>query len=172
MPEPVVDVVDVAAMLRLLEERGETVAVAESITGGALSSRLVAVAGASAVFRGAVVAYATDLKASMLGVPADLLGERGPVDPDVAVAMAQGVRNRLLATYGVATTGVAGPAAQGGVEPGRVYVAVASPRDTHVQALNLSGDRASVRGQAADEALGLLARVILAAGGPAREHPV
>jgi nicotinamide-nucleotide amidase len=163
---------DVPALLALLQERGQTLAVAESLTGGAIASRLVEVPGASAVFRGAVVAYATDLKTSLLGVPGDLLRSRGPVDPDVAVAMADGARTRLSATYGIATTGVAGPAPQDGIDPGRVYVAVASAGDTHVQALNLSGDRASVRRQAADEALGLLARVILAAGSPAGEHPV
>ena len=157
-------------ILASLESRGQTLAVAESLTGGALAAAIVAVPGASAVFRGAVVAYATDLKVALLDVPADLLERRGPVDPDVAVAMADGVRRRLTATYGVATTGVAGPTAQDGIAPGRVYVAVTSPRDTHVRTLNLSGDRDSVRRQAADEALALLARVILAASDSAGEH--
>ena len=171
MSEPAPDAAaGVGWILATLEGRGQTLAVAESLTGGALAATIVAVPGASAVFRGAVVAYATDLKTALLDVPGELLDSRGPVDPEVAVAMADGVRRRLTATYGVATTGVAGPTAQDGVEPGRVYVAVTSPRDTHVRTLNLSGDRASVRGQAADEALALLARVILAASDTAGEH--
>jgi len=171
MPEPSADPsLGAGWILASLESRGQTLAVAESLTGGALAAAIVAVPGASAVFRGGVVAYATDLKTALLDVPAELLDRRGPVDPEVAVAMADGVRRRLTATYGVATTGVAGPSAQDGIAPGRVYVAVTSARDTLVHTLNLSGDRASVRGQAADEALALLARVILAASDSVGEH--
>ena len=92
-------------VVALLAERGHTVAVAESLTGGLLAASLVAVPGASAVFRGGIVAYATDLKSALLDVPAALLERHGAVHADVAGAMADGVRRRLSATFGVATTG-------------------------------------------------------------------
>ena len=116
----------------LLLARGETLAVAESLTGGALAAAVVAVPGVSATFRGGVVAYATELKSELLGVDAALLAARGPVDPDVAVAMAAGVRERLGATWGLATTGVAGPDPQDGHPPGVCFVAVAGPDGTRV----------------------------------------
>jgi nicotinamide-nucleotide amidase len=101
--------------------------VAESLTGGMLCSALIDVPGASAVVRGGVVSYATDLKHRLLGVDAGLLAANGPVDPDVATQMAHGVRERLGADWGVATTGVAGPDPQDGIAAGTVYIAVAGP---------------------------------------------
>ena len=89
--------------------RGETIACAESLTGGSLMARLVDVPGASRVLRGGVVAYAHDVKAVLLGVPATLLATRGAVDPDVAIAMAAGACRVFDTDWGVATTGVAGP---------------------------------------------------------------
>jgi nicotinamide-nucleotide amidase len=139
-----------------LLERGETVAVAESLTGGALGAALVAVPGVSATFRGGVIAYATELKSELLGVDAGLLARRGPVDADVAVAMASGVRERLGATWGLATTGVAGPDPQDGHPPGVFYVAIAGPDIARVEALALDGDRATVRAAAVAAALELL----------------
>jgi nicotinamide-nucleotide amidase len=114
-------------LVSALSERDQTVAVAESLTGGLLCSALVEVPGASVVVRGGVVAYATELKHELLGVDAELLAGNGAVDPDVAAQMALGVRQRLGADWGLATTGVAGPDPQDGVQPGRVYVAVAGP---------------------------------------------
>ncbi len=114
--------------VRLLTRHRQTVAVAESLTGGLLIAALVGVPGASAVVRGGVVAYATDLKASVLGVDADLLALEGAVHPDVAVAMAHGVRTLLRADWGVATTGVAGPDQQDGRPVGEVHLAVVGPR--------------------------------------------
>ncbi|RXR27847.1 nicotinamide-nucleotide amidohydrolase family protein [Oerskovia turbata] len=134
-----------ADLLASLASRGWTLAVAESLTGGLVTARLVAVPGASAVLRGGVTAYATDVKASVLGVDAELLAERGAVDPEVARQMAQGVRRLLGADVGLATTGVAGPAPQDGKAPGLVHVAVASPGRTEVAELHLDGDRAAVR---------------------------
>jgi nicotinamide-nucleotide amidase len=124
----------VAAVDRGLEEavvgdlvrQGATVATAESLTGGLLCGALVSVPGASAVVRGGVVAYATDLKAQLAGVPGTVLDRHGPVAADTAVAMAEGVRNQCAATFGVATTGVAGPDPQDGHPPGTFHVAVAS----------------------------------------------
>src|SRR3954464_3816091 len=107
-------VLPAAELLAALRARGQTLAVAESLTGGLLAAEFVAVPGASAVFRGGVVAYATDLKAALLGVPAPLLNSHGPVAPSVAAALAAGARERCGADWAAATTGVAGPDPQGG----------------------------------------------------------
>lgn len=131
--------------VRGLAQAGLTIAVAESLTGGALAAHLVAVPGASAVVRGGVVAYATDLKASLLGVDVDLLAERGPVDPTVAQQMADGVRTRLGAHVGVATTGVAGPATQSGHAVGTIFVAVTTAELACVRPLRLAGGRDALR---------------------------
>jgi nicotinamide-nucleotide amidase len=132
-------------LVALLSGRGWTVAVAESLTGGMVAASIVDVPGASRVLRGGVVAYATDLKAALLGVDAALLAERGPVDPRVAEQMAHGVRRRLGADVGLATTGVAGPGSQDGHPAGEVHVAVATPDGVRVESLRLGGDRAAVR---------------------------
>lgn len=137
--------VEPALLIDALRSRDATVAVAESLTGGLVVAQLVAVPGASAVVRGAVVAYATDLKASVLGVDTDLLAHGGAVQAPVAEQMAQGVRRVLGATYGLATTGVAGPTEQDGQPVGRAFVAVAGPDGGRVRQLDLSGDRAAVR---------------------------
>lgn len=128
-----------------LARAGLTVAVAESLTGGALASHLVAVPGASAVVRGGIVAYATDLKARLLGVDAALLAERGPVDAEVARQMADGARERLGAAIGVATTGVAGPLTQHGHPVGTIFIAVTTAERTSVRGLRLAGTRDALR---------------------------
>ncbi len=133
------------AAIGLLAAQRRTVATAESLTGGLVCAALTSVPGASAVVRGGVVAYATELKALLLGVPADLLGARGAVDPDVAAAMAEGVRGRLGADVGLATTGVAGPDPADGKPVGTVYVAVATPTGAGVTGLRLAGGRAQIR---------------------------
>jgi nicotinamide-nucleotide amidase len=153
-----------SALLDLLVDRGETVAVAESLTGGLLAATIVEVPGASRAFRGGFVVYATDLKASLTGVPADLLAERGPVDPDVAVALATGARERCGADWGAATTGVAGPDAPDGQPVGLVYVAVAGPGRSLVRRLDLPGGRAEIRRATVDAALSLLRDAVSAAG--------
>ena len=123
-----------AQVVGLLTRRGQTLAVAESLTGGLVVATLIAVPGASAVVRGGVVAYLSDLKADLLGVDPDLLAARGAVDPEVAAAMAIGVAIRLRADYGLATTGVAGPDPQDGHPVGVVHIAVAA-RDGAVSPL-------------------------------------
>jgi nicotinamide-nucleotide amidase len=154
---------DVAALLKRLAERDETLAVAESLTGGLLAATVVAVPGASEVFRGGLVVYATDLKASLAGVPSPLLGARGPVDPEVAAALAAGARHRCGADWGVATTGVAGPDPAEGVPVGTVYVAVAGPHAAgEVRRLALAGDRDQVRRAAVAAAVDLLDECSLA----------
>jgi nicotinamide-nucleotide amidase len=146
--------------ISLLIARGQTIAVAESLTGGLLAAALTAIPGASAAFRGGVVAYATDLKAAVLGVPDDLLEQHGAVHPKVAEAMAEGARSRMWTTVGVATTGVAGPDPAEGQPVGTVYIAVAGPDRTTCRELALSGDRATIRAATVDSALGLLITVM------------
>lgn len=144
----------------LLAARGATVAAAESLTGGLLGATLTLTPGASRTFRGGVVAYATDLKELLLGVPGPLLAAEGAVSADVAAAMAGGVRDRLLATYGVALTGVAGPDPQDGKTPGTVFVAVAGHDVGQVREVVLSGDRSSIRNLAVRAALELLRELL------------
>ena len=134
-----------AAVLRALGERGWTVAAAESLTGGRVTATLIDVPGASAHVRGGIVAYATDLKASVLGVEPGLLAARGPVDPAVAEQMAQGVRRTLRADVGLATTGVAGPDSQDGKPVGTVHIAVATPERVAVSSVALTGTRDGIR---------------------------
>ena len=144
---------DVRIAPRLIAEltvRGESLAVAESLTGGLVVSSLVAVPGASAVVRGGVVAYATPVKASVLGVSAALLAANGAVDPEVARQMAEGVRTALAvdgvpATWGISTTGVAGPDPQDGKPVGTVFIGVASAAGAEAFELHLDGDRDAIR---------------------------
>ena len=146
-----------AAAVHVLVERRETLASAESLTGGLIAHTIVEIPGVSAVYRGGLVVYATDLKHTLGGVPERLLEERGAVDADVARALAAGTRERCGADWALATTGVAGPEPQDGKPVGLVYVAVAGPHGVTVRELNLSGSRASIRTQSATAVLELLA---------------
>lgn len=128
-----------------LTQSGCTVAIAESLTAGLVSATIASVPGASAVLRGGMVTYATDTKASLLGVDRELLDAGGPVQAPVAEQMALGVRQRFEATYGLATTGVAGPDPQGDAPVGLVFVAVASPAGVRSRELRLDGDRDRIR---------------------------
>lgn len=146
-----------ARVLGRLAERGETLAVAESLTGGLVAAELTSVPGASRSFRGSVTAYATALKGEILGVDGALLAERGAVDPEVARQMAAGVRGALGADWGISTTGVAGPEPQDGQPVGTVYVAVAGPCGVEkISALRLNGSRADIRRESVRSALDLL----------------
>jgi nicotinamide-nucleotide amidase len=148
------DVGDAAARLhRVLLARGETVAAAESLTAGLFCATLATVPGASATLRGGAVVYATDLKATLVGVPEDLLAAHGPVSPETAAALARGVRERCTATWGIGLTGVAGPDPVDGHGPGRVYLGVAGPAGTEVVRLDLPGDRQAVRSGAVHAAV-------------------
>lgn len=140
--------------------RAETVAAAESLTAGLFCATLATVPGASATLRGGVVVYATELKTALAGVPADLLDRHGPVSPETAVALADGVRARCAATWGVGLTGVAGPDPVDGHAPGRVYLGIADGQRTDVHELDLPGDRAAVRAAAVEAGMqALLARL-------------
>jgi nicotinamide-nucleotide amidase len=146
-------------LVEALRARRQTLAVAESLTGGLLAATIVDVPGASRVFRGGLIVYATELKATLAGVPVDLLERRGPVDPDVAAQLARGARERCAADWGLSTTGVAGPDPQDGVAVGTVFVAVSGPVDA-VRAPRLDGSRAQIRAGAVAAALDLLASVL------------
>jgi nicotinamide-nucleotide amidase len=145
-----------AQVISMLTAAGQTVAAAESLTGGLVAAALTSVAGASVVVRGGVVSYATDLKASLLGVPQAMLAEHGAVYPGVAAAMADGVRQRLGATFGVATTGVAGPDPADGQPVGTVHIAVSAQVDTVVRTLALDGNRDRIRRLTVERSLALL----------------
>ncbi|MFJ9559606.1 CinA family protein [Streptomyces fuscichromogenes] len=153
-----------AELVRLLTVRGQTLAVAESLTGGLVAAEITTVPGASKAFRGSVTAYATELKHDLLGVDATLLAQCGAVDPQVAAQMAAGVRKALGADWGLATTGVAGPEPQDGRPVGTVFVAVDGPfgpgsgsaSGGKVAALRLNGDRAEIRRESVRSVLALL----------------
>jgi nicotinamide-nucleotide amidase len=143
-------------VIRVLTLAGHTVATAESLTGGLVAAALTDVPGSSNAFRGGVVAYATELKAQLLGVDPGMLERYGPVHAPVAAAMANGVRDRLGASIGVATTGVAGPGPQDGHPAGTVHVAVSLSGDTVVRTMALPGSRDEVRRLTVERVLGLL----------------
>jgi len=143
-----------ARLIDRLAELGWTAAVAESLTGGLVVSSLVGVPGASRVLRGGIVAYDSAIKQSVLGVDATLLDAHGAVHPRVARQMAKGVRAALAvdgkpADVGIATTGIAGPDSPDGQPVGTVHIAVSTPLGTRVDSLVLSGDRESIRQEAA-----------------------
>ncbi|WP_349898303.1 CinA family protein [Parafrigoribacterium soli] len=153
-----------ARIVAELIDRGLTVAVAESLTGGLLVAELIRTPGASATVLGAVVAYNTELKHSVLGVDAALLAQHGPVHPEVAMQMADGVRAALAvdgrqADIGVATTGVAGPGPQDGHRPGTAFIGIATAEGTHSVGVTLTGDRQAIRDGVVYEALIQLGKI-------------
>lgn len=163
-------------VLEVLAGRGESLATAESLTGGLLAARLTDVPGASRSFVGGVVSYATRVKESLLGVPAAVVEQHGVVSGECAEAMARGVRDRLDATWGIATTGVAGPDSQEGKPVGTVWIAVAGPDGVEALRLTLSGDRSTIRQDTCHRVLSLLVRrldgsVSVDRSIPAREEP-
>ncbi|MCP9808950.1 nicotinamide-nucleotide amidohydrolase family protein, partial [Cyanobium sp. HWJ4-Hawea] len=128
-------------VLEQLRQRAETLAVAESCTGGGLGAALAAVPGASDGFLGGVIAYANAIKQELLGVPAELLERHGAVSAPVAIAMAEGVRRATSATWGVAVTGIAGPGGGGPDKPvGTVYFGLAGPKGSSSELLRF-GER-------------------------------
>ena len=143
---------------RLLTGAKRTLGCAESLTGGLVGGRITTVVGSSEYYLGGVITYATEAKAAVLGVDRDLLTEQGPVSEAVAGAMAEGVRRVLGASVGLATTGVAGPADQGGQPVGTLCLGVADSDGTATRKLRAPGDRAQIRAWAATTALDLLRR--------------
>ena len=148
-------------VLELCRQRGQTLATAESCTGGLIAARLTAVPGSSDVFRGSVVAYADDVKTRELGVAADVLAAYGAVSAETAAAMAEGVRTRLGTDIGVSDTGVAGPGGGTPEKPvGLVYLHAAGPDGELAAGFRVPADRATVRTRAAVAALHLVRRLL------------
>ncbi|MET0525082.1 MAG: CinA family protein [Nocardioides sp.] len=144
----------------LLRAGGSTIATAESLTGGRLAVALTDVPGASETYLGGVVSYATEIKASVLDVSAEIIDRHGVVSPECAKAMASGVRAVMGATYGISTTGVAGPADQEGKPPGTVFVGVAGPGLLEVVALELTGKRGQIQDRTCREAFAAFEAVL------------
>jgi nicotinamide-nucleotide amidase len=151
-----------AEIVETLTSRGESLSIAESLTGGALSSAIVDIPGASHVFRGTVIAYATEIKIRELAVPSDLIDSDGVVSESVALAMAEGVRSRMGTTWAISATGVAGPGAHDGTPAGTVWIAIIGPEVRESVKLALEGDRVAVRRGAVESALGVFARILRA----------
>jgi nicotinamide-nucleotide amidase len=150
---------------RLLRERGETVATAESCTGGLLGSRITDVSGSSGYYLGGAVCYTADAKTALAGVDPALIAEHGQVSEEVAVALAQGIRERFGATYGVGITGIAGPTGGTPTKPvGTVHIAIAGPDSVKHRKLLWQGPRTTVKWYSTQQALDLLRRVILERG--------
>lgn len=146
---------------KILRKRRQTLAVAESCTGGFLSAEITKIPGASDYFFGGVIAYANPIKESGLGVPAKLLAQKGAVSKPTALAMAGGVRRQMNATYGIAITGIAGPGGGTRTKPvGVVYIALAAPRRQFVFSHQFWGNRQQVQIKAAKKALEYLWREI------------
>jgi len=148
-------------VITLLAERGQTLAAAESCTGGLLAKRLTDIPGASKVFLGGVVAYGTQSKIGLLGVSPDLINEKKAVSREVALAMADGARQRLGADIGVGITGIAGPGGDGsGLEPGTVFVALTTKDASYCRNPHLLFDRNRVRTSSVHHALDMTRRFL------------
>ena len=149
-------------VVRLLTERGLTLAVAESCTGGLVSHRITDVPGSSACFRGGIIAYHNDVKAALLGAPADVLAREGAVSEGVAVTMARAVRERLAADIGLAVTGIAGPTGGTPDKPvGLVYIALADAGGAVAERHVWPGDRWQNKEASAEAALKLVKEHLL-----------
>jgi nicotinamide-nucleotide amidase len=148
------------AIVRALAERGMTLGTAESCTGGGIADELVSVSGASAVFRGGIVAYSNDVKISLLGVPESTLASAGAVSEETAVAMARGARRSLGTEVAISTTGIAGPDGGTAEKPvGLVWFALAlGDGEIETRRLTFPGDRADIRERATVAALSLIWR--------------
>lgn len=151
------------AVVRLLTERGQTLAVAESCTGGRLASRVTDVPGASAVFLGGFVTYSNDLKQRLLGVPADTLARHGAVSEPTARAMAEGARSRTGADFALAVTGIAGPTGGTAEKPvGTAFIALSCAAGTKVKRMLNAFDRETFKHMTSEQALELLRQHLLA----------
>ena len=146
------------AVLDGLAARGHTLAVAESMPGGLLSARLTAIPGASRTFLGGAIVYSATAKAALLGLSPSFLAEHGTVSEATTIALAEAVRKALGSTWGLAVTGNAGPAAEGGMPVGAVFFAVAGPDGISSERRNFPGDRAEIQLRGTAVALDFLRR--------------
>lgn len=141
----------------LLMQHGLSLAIAESATGGLISARIVNIAGSSAYFKGAVVAYDNSVKQSVLSVPAETLARHGAVSEETAREMAEGVRKLMAADVAVSDTGIAGPTGGTPTKPvGLFYLGLAAAEGTRAQEYFFSGNRAEIRQKAAERTLLML----------------
>jgi nicotinamide-nucleotide amidase len=146
----------------LLQMRNMTLATAESCTGGLLAERITSLSGSSRYFLGGAVVYSNELKTQFANVPKSLIDQHGAVSREVAASMAEGIRKRCVASYGVGITGVAGPS--GGTEQkpvGLVYIALAGEEGTQVAERNFPGDRRRIREFSTQQALEMIRRALL-----------
>jgi nicotinamide-nucleotide amidase len=148
----------------LLQERGETLATAESLTGGRLAAALTGVPGASNSYLGGVVAYATSVKQAVLGVPPELVERYGVISAECALAMARGAAGVTGATWGIGTTGVAGPDLQEGKPAGTVHVGLVGPGASRALALELVGGREAIQDRTCEAALSALEDMLSSSG--------
>lgn len=154
---------EVEVILTSLRGMKQTLAVAESLTGGLLAGAITSIAGSSDVFLGGVIAYHPRVKSESLAVSPELIVAHGVVSREVAVAMAQGVRAKLGSDWAIATTGVAGPGPSGGVPAGRVWIAIDGTGlagAPFAQELSLTGGRAQIRTATIARALGAFTRIL------------
>lgn len=151
-----VDAADARALVAALAERGLTLATSESLTGGLVAAAVTSVPGASTVYLGGAVAYATAMKAVLGGVDPMTLARHGAVSSQTALALAVGIRERAGSDWAVATTGVAGPDPQEGHPPGEVWIAVAGPDGSSAVRRSFTGDRGAIRAQTVADALALV----------------
>lgn len=151
---------------RLLKKKRRTVSIAESCTGGLVSSAVTEVPGSSAYFIGTIVAYHNGVKSSLLDVPKQLLSRYGAVSAETARSLAGNVRKKLVSDYGLAVTGIAGPTGGSKAKPvGLVYVGLATKKESTVKKFIFKGSRLSVRNQAVQKALAFLKQTLLATQG-------
>ena len=146
-------------VIAYLEDRGETVAVAESLTGGGLGHVLTYTPVASKVFLGGIIAYTNEVKINFLGIDAALIEEFSVVSEEVANAMADAAREKFGTTWGIATTGIAGPGDHQGIPEGTVWVAIRGPINQTIQ-LQLDSGREAIRTGAISSAIGTFARIL------------
>lgn len=149
----------VPSIIAALTERGETVSVAESVTAGGLGRALTFSPGASAVFRGGVIAYSNEVKIEQLDIDPELITRHSVVSEEVANAMADSIRKKFGTTWGIATTGVAGPGDFEGIAEGTVWIAIRGPINQSLQ-LALDSGRDAIQTGAISSAIGTFARIL------------
>mgnify|MGYP003350974202 FL=1 len=147
-------------LVKKLKKRSESIAVAESLTGGGLGQAITSIKGASDVFIGGVIAYSDEIKVKELGVSKSTLKRETAVSEEVAIEMASGIRKKYNSTYGISTTGVAGPGKAYGQKAGTVWIGISSANNTYAIPLLLTGDRETIRKATIESALALLSRIL------------
>lgn len=150
-----------AGIVKTLTKKKLTLATAESITGGGLSAAITDIAGSSEVFLGGIISYSDSSKTKYLGVAKRLLTKHTAVSEEVAKLMAESARAEFKSDFAIATTGVAGPGKAYGQKAGTVWVAIASKKETIAIALDISGDRTTVRHATIESALATFARILI-----------